>query len=278
MAFRVGFIVTFLVSIIAISVYAVYLAFHVLNPFLEYLLEMNESYKYLLDYASLKIDFFDLLNIPLLSFLKLGPKTTKIEVKPLKTRIGLIKTIFYGFVTIKIHTEGGIYKSYYPVNLHGPPIFGKNGKELLKHHCIPLTWELFDIEECKTYSRKDKRLKKTLFIHFDTSISILVNPSNYYFGYEQWKNALKKWQNYQYVEFRDFETLRELFVSRFVKGLRRKELFSDLGLKPVDYSHKNRNKRKYERKSKLDKYKLEPVDLDEYESKERCFHTLNLTN
>jgi undecaprenyl pyrophosphate phosphatase UppP len=33
MAFRVGFIVTFLVSIIAISVYAVYLAFHVFRPF-----------------------------------------------------------------------------------------------------------------------------------------------------------------------------------------------------------------------------------------------------
>jgi len=33
MAFRVGFIVTFLVSIIAISVYAIYLAFHVFRPF-----------------------------------------------------------------------------------------------------------------------------------------------------------------------------------------------------------------------------------------------------
>ena len=33
MAFRVGFIVAFLVSIIAISVYAVYLAFHVFRPF-----------------------------------------------------------------------------------------------------------------------------------------------------------------------------------------------------------------------------------------------------
>jgi hypothetical protein len=33
MAFRVGFIATFLVSIIAISVYAVYLSFHVFRPF-----------------------------------------------------------------------------------------------------------------------------------------------------------------------------------------------------------------------------------------------------
>jgi len=89
------------------------------------------------------------------------------------------------------------------------------------------------------------------------------------FGYNQWTNALKKWQNYQYVEFRDFKTLKELFEARFVKEKRRKALFDELGLKYKDFSHKNRNKRKYVRKSKLDKYKLEPVDNDEYESKER---------
>ena len=75
---------------------------------------------------------------------------------------------------------------------------------------------------------------------------------------------MKKWQGYQYIEFREFETLKDLLESRFVKGLRRKELFSDLGLEPVSFKHKHRKKRPYNRRQP----KVKPVNLDEYESRE----------
>ena len=246
------------------------LAFYVINPFLEHLLEMNyKNYRWLLEYAPYKIDFFDVLNIPLISFLKSGQKAKKIEITPHKTRIGQIKTIFnYGYVTIRIHSETGeIYQTYLPVNLHGQPIFsGKKDKELFKHLCVPLSWELFDIQDCKYYSGYDKELDKTVYVHFDNSISLLHNKSKFYFGYEQWTNALEKWQGYQYLEFRDFKTLKELFTARFVKGKRRKDLFEAMGLELKTMQRDNKTIRKYLRKERMSK--LEPVNNDEWEKKE----------
>lgn len=243
------------------------IAFYVLNPFFEKLLELNESYIWLSSYASLKMDFLDLLNIPLISFLKSGRKAKKIEITPIKSRIGLIKTIFnYGYVRIKIHTDSETYEAIYPVNLHGRTVFsGKPERNFIPEYCLPINWSLFDVKDCKTFSKKKN--KKTFFIHFDNSISILVNHSNYYFDYRQWSNSLKKWQTCQYIEVRSFEDLKELFEFRFVKGYRRNELFNNLDMKPVDHSHKNRTRRTYNRKQS----KIEPVINDEHEQREKIY-------
>ena len=50
---------------------------------------------------------------------------------------------------------------------------------------------------------------------------------------------------------------------------RRKALFDELGLENKDQKYKSKQKRKYERKSRRNKYRIEAVDNEEYEERER---------
>jgi hypothetical protein len=53
------------------------------------------------------------------------------------------------------------------------------------------------------------------------------------------EKAIKKWDDYEYVEVCQFETLQQLFHVRFVEGKRRLDLFKGLGL-----THKKLSKQK----------------------------------
>ncbi|WGM89558.1 MAG: hypothetical protein NUK63_00070 [Candidatus Bathyarchaeum tardum] len=220
--------------------YAVYS----LNPFLEFLLKKDVQFWCLLDFASFKIDFFDLLNLPLVNFVKAKKLAKKIDIDYIETRIGTITSFFAGFVQIEfIMQNGKRFINYLPCNLHAQPLlkwqYTQSGKYRttnyhgMRHYCLPISWKLFDIKECKYFKKFDQQLGKTVYIHFDNSISLLCNEDKVisFIFVDYWKKALEKWQGYTYLEFREFDTLKKLFNARFVKGKRREELIAELGLK-----------------------------------------------
>ena len=145
-------------------------------------------------YTQFDIDFFDLLNIPLINAQKENIVDAKVlfhEYKPEnKPKPSEWVCIFFeGFVTIKLTAQdGSIYKSYLPVNRHASSkIIGYNPetKERLinpignYHHTIPLKWELFDVIESVEFSRKGRKSRwaKTVenytYVHFDNSFKLL---------------------------------------------------------------------------------------------------------
>jgi hypothetical protein len=233
------------------------------NPFLEVLRDTDYQYLILCFYAQLKIDFFDLLNVPLINSVSTGQKIINTEVKFYKFEQGRhaswVRAFFEGFVDIELHTENGDkYQTYLPVNLHAAAkISGYNPKSKkriidpygLKHHTLPLKWSLFDIIESREYSRKgrksrwDKNVSECRYIHFDNSFKILCYDQKTSYGYQQYlifgkpfEKFLKvKWstETSEYIEVSDFTILERLFHERFVNQKRRTELFDALELKYV---------------------------------------------
>jgi hypothetical protein len=165
------------------------------NPFLSILYDQNLQWLELAEYARIKIDFFDLLNLPLINALRSNQRIVKTEIKFHKFKLGSyalwVRAFFEGFVNIELHAENGdVYQTLLPVNLHASPkIEWKDGKRIqnrygFSHHTLPLLWSLFDIIEGRQYtkarrtSRWQKKLEDLEYIHFDTSFKILHYVDN----------------------------------------------------------------------------------------------------
>jgi hypothetical protein len=221
------------------------------------------KYLGLLYYAQLKIDFFDLLNMPLVSALKSNQKITKSTVKFIE--FGLhqeqwIKALLEGYCWIQLEAEkGDIYQTYLPVNLHaGSKIkwfTASDGSKVREsndlgfpHHTIPLSWALFDIIEGRDYSKKgrlsrwDKNVGECEYIHFDTSFKILhyQDQARYLAFNKPFQYALEKWNGKpnEWVEFSTIDLLLRLINYRFVEGKRRTELFQALNLRFIPTTKK----------------------------------------
>ena len=237
------------------------------NPFLAVQIERHKSLYFLAEYSRLKIDFFDLLNLPLLNALTSNQKITKTEVEFTEYKIGFkkpwIRAFFEGDMEIRLHAESGnIYQTFLPVNFHASPKLNwkeENGKKIrvqepygFPHHTIPLRWVLFDITESRQYTKKrrksrwDKNLGKLEYIHFDNSFKILhyTDIAQYLAYNKPFENALKKWntKTCEYVEVGDFKTLENLFYNRFVRNKRKNELFEALGLRYMPISGRPKKK------------------------------------
>lgn len=233
-----------------------------INPFLLFLYESvsKKSVKFC-NYASYGLDFFDVLNRPLLNMLQIDKQIKEVNLryydfrKEYTVRM-FIKEWFEGVLTITfILEDGSEHLTALPVNLHGPQVYNgldKNGKQLYrlyKHICIPLKWSIFDITEVKQFGKDGK--KERIYLHFDNSFSLLVdkdkygNFTAYYLNWvKYWENAKKKLDGYEYLEFNDFSLVEYLFEARFVKQKRRDELIQELGLKLLPKGGRGKKKRK----------------------------------
>ena len=231
------------------------------NPFLIALFDKNKQNFLLTEYARLKVDFFDLMNLPLINALMSKQKFLKAEVKFHKYSMSeakpWIRAWFYGYTNITLQSEAGnIFQTYLPVNFHASAkIEWVNGQRTqnpygFPHNTLPLSWRLFDIMEGRQYTKKgresrwSKDVRDYEYIHFDNSFKILHYNLRTEYGRAQslmfkkpFEYALKKWntKNCEYVEVNSFELLEKLFYYRFVENKRGEELFNCLGLehKPV---------------------------------------------
>jgi len=218
-----------------------------INPLLAYLIFRGDpQYVGLIEYSAIKVDLFDLLNYPLTKLLE--QKAKKITIRFSERNDKYLKPVFAGVVEIEAElSDGNKVQTILPLNLHAQsqivgrtrilkkPIVNPKG---IKHYCIPLRWRLFDVKKCEYWSRKrrtsrwEKNLRPLIFLHFDNSISLLYaeNLQVYWMFKKPFEKAVKKWNGYEYLEFCEFETVKRLFHSRFVKGKRRLDLFKGLGL------------------------------------------------
>lgn len=225
-------------------------AYHI-NPFFLNLLDYYPQLWLLMVYATFKIDFFEIFDMPLKSALSHKIKTVEIEHYPV--REGYFNPIFKGVVVINLVLEDG-RKTFtlLPYNVHAQSkIVGRQGNKPvvnacgIQHICLPLSWSIFDIEKPSYYGSNRKRshhlgtLNKPLeYIHFDNSLSIMHHPKG--LTYMLWEKEIHKmekdsliWWNgkgKEYVEFCSFDTLKRLFETRFVKGKRGLDLFHAVGL------------------------------------------------
>jgi hypothetical protein len=211
-----------------------------INPFLEFLLDLHSKFWVILEYATFKIDLFDLFNIPLMDLARTELNAKRVEVTFRERNLKPLKPIFRGTVLISLELEDGQKcRTILPVNLHGQHIYGQKG--FLEHYCIPLKWQLFDVKNSSyfgsNYKRKHHRgasNKQREFLHFDRSIEIIHIKD--YVSYLWWKKPyerpLKLWngQGNEYLEFCRFETLQRLFEVRFIDGKRGPDIFHALGL------------------------------------------------
>jgi hypothetical protein len=165
------------------------------NPFLEALRDIDETYLLLGEYSRLQIDFFDLLNLPLLNDVKSGEKIVSAKVEfhifEMGSHAQWVRAFFEGLVSIILTSENGIkYESFFPVNKHGSSKIVGYDSETKKrmtipygfyHHTIPLKWSLFDIKESSEFSKKGrksrwaKEVEEYIYIHFDNSIKVIYN-------------------------------------------------------------------------------------------------------
>jgi hypothetical protein len=230
------------------------------NPFLEALINYEPKWILLCFYANLQIDFFDLLNVPLMNAKEqkiIDAKVKFLEYKGLDSYY--VDVFFEGLVYIKLTSDNGnILEAYLPCNQHASnKIVGydkKKKKPLTNpigniHHTIPLKWELFDVKESIEFSHKGRKsrwtkvVEKYTYVHFDNSIKLLCfDKIDTAYGKNQYrlfgkpfeelleKVWSKKSYNCQYVEVSDFELLQKMFTLRFVDGKRRSELFDALGI------------------------------------------------
>jgi hypothetical protein len=231
------------------------------NPFLIALFDKNKQNLLLSEYARLKIDFFDLLNLPLINALRSKKKIMDSEVKFHKLTMSeakpWVRAWFNGYTNITLQSEtGDIFQTYLPVNFHASAkIEWLNGQRKqnpygFPHHTLPLAWILFDVLECRQYtkkarvSRRSKEVGEYEYIHFDNSINILhfdlktdYGRAQYLMFKKPFDYAIKKWntKSCEYVEVSSFELLEKLFYCRFVENKIGEELFGSLGLehKPV---------------------------------------------
>jgi len=225
-------------------------AYH-LNPFFLNLLEHYQQFWWLMEYATFKIDFFEIFDMPLKSALSHKIKT--VEIKPCDVGRGYFNPIFKGVVLINLVLEDGRKTfTFLPYNLHAQSkIVGRQQNKPvvnacgMHHYCVPLSWSLFDIKKASYYSTDHKRshhkgrLNKPFeYIHFDNSISVMHQPKG--LTYMLWememhkmeKDSLKWWngEGKEYVEFCSFDTLKQLLETRFVERKRSLDLFHTLGL------------------------------------------------
>lgn len=233
------------------------------NPFLLALYNQNKQYDLLCEYSRLNVDFFDLLNIPLLGSVNQNATLAETKFSSFSHQDAWVKAFFEGQITVKIQTDVGIFETILPVNFHaanklnGSRIVGKDKKtkkNIVKtvtnpfgfpHHTIPLAWCLFDILESSEYQNGNT------YIHFDNSFKILK--------YESAKNSWGNWnyinfkkpfekllenvwstKNCQYVEVSDFNLLQRLFTERFVNRKRRKDLFDTLRIEYKSKKYKSK--------------------------------------
>ncbi len=233
------------------------------NPFLEALRDIDETYLLLGEYARLMIDFFDLLNVPLINVVSSGQKIVNAKVEFHKFDMGShaqwVRTFFEGLVIITLISEkGNIFETYLPVNKHASSKIVGYDIETKKritnpygfyHHTIPLKWELFDIIESSEFTKKGREsrwaleLEEYIYIHFDNSFKIIQYNKKTPYGNVQYltfrkpfeklldKTWSKKNASCQYVEVSNFDTLQRLFTYRFVDCKRRSELFDALDIK-----------------------------------------------
>ena len=210
------------------------------NPFLLALYRKRETYASLCWFTKFRIDFFDLINIPLLNALDQKVTLAETNFSSYFGKAQWIKAFFEGQVRIKLHTANGIFETIMPVNLHGAnKREGKtNNPYGFPHHTIPLNWRLFDILSSSEYQNGNT------YIHFDNSFKIIKYEASKnswgYHNYITFKKPFEKlledkkngWntKTCQYVEVSDFEILQRLFNERFVNGKRRNDLFDALGI------------------------------------------------
>jgi hypothetical protein len=232
------------------------------NPFLEALKDLDEQYLTLCFYTKLEIDFFDLLNVPLINAVRSGKKIVNAKVEFDKFEMGShaqwVRAFFEGLVHLELHTETGTYETYLPVNKHASSkIIGYDHtskkpitSNQFYHHTIPLRWSLFDILESSEFG------KNCTYIHFDNSFKIIAYQDNKKDAYGYYQDLMfrkpfekifeiKKgcWstENCQYIEVSDFETLQKLFTYRFVDEKRRSKLFDSLGISYKSKEHLPKN-------------------------------------
>ena len=231
------------------------------NPFLISLFEKKKQNLLLSEFARLKTDFFDLLNLPLINVLRSKQKMVKSEVKFHKFTMSeakpWVRAWFYGYTNITLQSDTGKnFQTYLPVNFHASAkIEWANGQRTqnpygFPHNTLPLAWILFDVFEGRQYtkkarvSRRSKEVGEYEYIHFDNSINILhynlktdYGRAQYLMFKKPFDYAIKKWNNEscEYVEVSSFELLEKLFNYRFVDNKRGEELFDCLGLehKPI---------------------------------------------
>lgn len=231
------------------------LATYLPNPFLAAQFLTNEDYIYLVEYARLKIDFFELLNLPLIN--ALNQTIIKSEVTYHEYGLGsqkmYIKAFFCGYVTIKLTANNGvIYETQMPVNIHtASKIVGRRDNKPITDaygfpHCtLPLNWKLFDVQDSREYTRKSKvsrwakKTNECQYIHFDNSFKIVAYKDKHlYMTFRKaFDSALKSWNNKdcQYVEVSHLDVLSNLFEQRFVNNQRQAKLLDSLKLryKPI---------------------------------------------
>ena len=222
------------------------------NPFLLSLFKSKNTYASLCMFTKFGIDFFDLLNIPLLN--AIDQKVTLAETKfsAYSRESQWIKAFFEGQVRIKLHTASKIYETIMPVNLHGAnKREGKtNNPYGFPHHTIPLNWRLFDILSSREYHNGNT------YIHFDNSFKIIkYEASKNSWGYNNYitfkkpfekllENKKNGWstKTCQYVEVSDFDILQRLFTERFVNNKRRNELLDALDVTYTPKKHVSKDK------------------------------------
>jgi hypothetical protein len=128
--------------------------------------------------SNIKIDFFDLLNLPLVNALE--RKVVDVEISHYNIDKRCYRQIFREVAVITLQLENGEKaETVLPVNLHAQPTKGED----INHNCIPLLWQIFDIEKASYYSTNFSRShhkgadnKSNEFIHFDNSVSIHYLP------------------------------------------------------------------------------------------------------
>jgi hypothetical protein len=241
------------------------------NPFLAALYKKNRYHVYLLaEFARLKVDFFKLLNVPLLNALKSNQKIVKTEVTfhkySMEEAKPWVRAWFEGFVNIKLNAENGDqFQTYIPVNFHASSkIVGYNPETKkpitdpygFPHHTLNLSWSLFDIIEGREYTKKGRETRWSKdgrdyeYIHFDNSFKILHYNLKTEYGRAQYlmfkkpfEYALRKWntKSCEYVEVSSFELLEKLLHYRFAENKRRQELFEALNLNYTPITDRSKN-------------------------------------
>jgi len=234
-------------------------AYHV-NPFFLYLLENYKQSFWLMEYATFKIDFFEIFNTPLKSALL--HKVKAVEMKPYHVRRGYFNPIFKGVVVINLILEDGRKTfSFLPYNVHAQSkIVGRRQNKPIidacgiQHICLPLSWSIFDVNKTSFYGSNQKRShhkgkgnKPLEFVHFDNSLTIMHQPKG--LVYMLWEKEMHKmeedslkWWNgkgKEYVELCSFDTLKRLFEVRLLDGKRGPDIFHAMGL-----THKKLSKQK----------------------------------
>lgn len=234
------------------------------NPMLEYILDKHEMYS-ILEYAKYKIPFFNLLAYPL-KIIAEG-EISEFKIRYVKRNQRPLKPIFRGFLlisaTLKDETK---IQTVLPVNYHwgGWLKQGDKKRKIIPHYTVIVPWENFDIKEATFLSGNyDYTEHQTQVIHFDNSIKLCYIPD--YGSYLWWKypfeKAVDEWNGkYEFIESNSTNMIEKLFMLRFKHGLRRKELFKELGLKVKDF--KRKKKRKSEKKPHLLERVIKPISLD----------------